>query len=226
MLNAVALIESDGMPSAELRERWRSVRETGLSQAERVVVSLPLEPHEATKMWAFGSPFPFSSVLEIAVQHGSDLEPTRRQAEALVASTLEMEAREVQMKWLPTTEFVVIDGDTRTGGSFVKAMFFPHRLPHMTVADFQAYWRTKHAAIVPKTPHLYRYVQCHPTAVAYDQLGGAFSDGIAELWWRSLDDAHEALASAAFTEEQPKDAANFVDPAFQTGTLVSECRLL
>lgn len=81
----------------------------------------------------------------------------------------------------------------------IKLTFCLRRRPGMTVAEFQHYWRTTHAALVAERAEVLgikRYVQTH-TADApglhkslQARNGGAPApyDGVAELWFDSFDD--------------------------------------
>jgi uncharacterized protein (TIGR02118 family) len=84
-------------------------------------------------------------------------------------------------KVIPMREYVVIDGPERPGGGDgIKALFFACRRPGMTVSAFQDHWRNVHGPLVPGTPGLARYVQCHPCPEGYDRLQPAY-DSMAEL---------------------------------------------
>jgi uncharacterized protein (TIGR02118 family) len=90
----------------------------------------------------------------------------------------------------------------------IKLVFCLHRLPHLSRAEFQAYWRDHHAALVrshAQTLRIARYVQLHsladgdPANEALRASRGAPGgyDGIAELWWSSSED----LAAATATDD-------------------------
>ena len=76
----------------------------------------------------------------------------------------------------------------------------------MTREEFQAYWREIHAplvASVAETLNIRRYVQLHTMDAAFNAAirasrGGPDEfDGVAELWWDSL----ESLGAPGQTEE-------------------------
>ena len=71
-------------------------------------------------------------------------------------------------------------------------IFCLRRLPHLSRAEFQRYWRERHAPLVRKHAvalGIRRYVQAHtidhPVAVAAAAARGAPEpfDGVAELWF-------------------------------------------
>ena len=91
----------------------------------------------------------------------------------------------------------------------VKLVFCLRRAPHLSREEFQKYWYEKHAPLVSqhaKALRLECYVQTHslpPAASAAIRASrGAPEpyDGVAELWWRSLDDMTAATASDAGRE--------------------------
>ena len=83
----------------------------------------------------------------------------------------------------------------------VKLVFCLHRLPHLTREQFQRRWRDVHAPLVAAHAAplgIRRYVQCH----ALPGLAGARGspagfDGVAELWFDSLEQARAARGPAA-----------------------------
>lgn len=89
----------------------------------------------------------------------------------------------------------------------IKLVFTIRRREGMSVEEFQRYWREEHAALVQRhaeTLRIKRYVQTHAEDTDLDQAlaesrdGPARPyDGMAELWWESIDD----LVAAASTEE-------------------------
>lgn len=105
----------------------------------------------------------------------------------------------------------------------VKLTFCLRRLPHLSRSEFQAYWRGTHADLVAERSEVLRirrYVQVHTADM--DGLHRAFQarnlgapeafDGVAELWFDSVDDltsdASEVRAAAA---ELLADEKNFID---------------
>ncbi len=86
----------------------------------------------------------------------------------------------------------------------IKLVFCLCRLPNMTRAEFQRYWRETHGPIVRAHAAelgIRRYVQLHtsetPTndALRASRGGPQPFDGIAELWWDSLADLQARLAT-------------------------------
>ena len=105
----------------------------------------------------------------------------------------------------------------------IKLSFCLHRLPHLNRDAFQAYWRNTHAPLVKKHQkvlRIRRYVQCRAITNALNDLIRAgrtapeMYDGVAELWWESLDDLEAAMASPegqAAGLELLEDERKFID---------------
>ena len=88
----------------------------------------------------------------------------------------------------------------------VKLVFCLTRLPHLSRAEFQRYWRERHGPLVresAKALGIRRYVQVHTLdtpvndALRRGRGGPEPYDRVAELWFDSLD----ALAAAGATPE-------------------------
>ncbi len=107
----------------------------------------------------------------------------------------------------------------------IKLSFCLVRLPSLSRAEFQRYWREQHAPLVAehaRALRIRRYVQCHTeTTPASDGLRASRGapegyDGIAELWWDSLEDLAQATATlegAAAGLELLEDERRFIDLA-------------
>jgi uncharacterized protein (TIGR02118 family) len=87
----------------------------------------------------------------------------------------------------------------------IKLVFMLRRLEGLTREEFQRYWREEHAALVARhaqTLRIRRYVQTHARDTDLDEaLAGARGaqarryDGVAELWWESLEELLQASSS-------------------------------
>jgi uncharacterized protein (TIGR02118 family) len=110
--------------------------------------------------------------------------------------------------------------------SVVKLVFCLRRLPHLSLAEFQEYWLQKHGPLVrshAETLRIRRYVQTHTLDNAGLQRGMASYrgapeayDGVAELWWNSLDDLLQGPATpegSAASAELLEDERRFIDHA-------------
>jgi uncharacterized protein (TIGR02118 family) len=101
----------------------------------------------------------------------------------------------------------------------LKIIFCLRRKSGLSIEEFQRYWREDHAELVRRhaaTLRIRRYIQSHTfhdPRIA-DGLAARGSeiepyDGVAELWWDSIDDLIEVastnegrMASRAFLEDE------------------------
>jgi uncharacterized protein (TIGR02118 family) len=121
------------------------------------------------------------------------------------------------LRWLATNENVVVAGSLMAKDTAaVKGLFLVKRKPGMSVAEFQGYWRTNHAPLVPRTPHLLRYVQCHVLPETYESDTPPAYDGVAELWWPDVEKFTQSWASPELQVEQLPDARKFVGDGSQS----------
>jgi len=89
----------------------------------------------------------------------------------------------------------------------IKLVFTLRRRPDMSREEFQRYWREQHAPLVARNAEalgIRRYVQTHACDTDLDEtLAGAreseprFYDGVAELWWDSIEELIAAATSEA-----------------------------
>jgi uncharacterized protein (TIGR02118 family) len=88
----------------------------------------------------------------------------------------------------------------------VKLTFCVRKLPHMSLEEFQRYWLENHGPLVrshAETLRIKRYVQVHRLdtpvneAMRANRDTGDPYDGVAELWWDSVED----IIAATSTEE-------------------------
>ena len=116
----------------------------------------------------------------------------------------------------------------------VKLVFLLRRLPSLTQADFQRYWRETHGPLVARHAgvlRIRRYVQTHAIDTPYNAALRATRgtaepyDGVAELWWESVDE----LAAATSTPEGRaagnallEDERRFIDHAASSMFLCEE----
>jgi uncharacterized protein (TIGR02118 family) len=88
----------------------------------------------------------------------------------------------------------------------IKLSFCLHRLPSLSREAFHRYWFEKHAPLVAshkETLRIRRYVQMHAATTPINDLIRAgrnapeMYDGVAELWWDSLDEMRAASGTPA-----------------------------
>jgi uncharacterized protein (TIGR02118 family) len=105
----------------------------------------------------------------------------------------------------------------------IKLTFCLTRLPQLTRDDFQKYWRETHGPLVASvkdTLRIRRYVQMHSlpleaSAGIRETRGGPEGyDGVAELWWDSLEDMGATLGDPKAAEAGRmllEDERKFID---------------
>jgi uncharacterized protein (TIGR02118 family) len=108
----------------------------------------------------------------------------------------------------------------------IKLVFMVRRREGITREEFQRYWREEHAELVQRHAGLLRirrYVQTHARDTDLDDaLAGSRGseprqyDGVAELWWDSIDDlVQTATSDEGQTAQQAllEDERRFIDVA-------------
>jgi uncharacterized protein (TIGR02118 family) len=105
----------------------------------------------------------------------------------------------------------------------IKFVYCLRRLPHLSLEEFQRYWRETHGPIVRERARVLgikRYVQVHTLDDPANELlresrsGSEPYDGVAELWWESRDAMMQATASEEgqrAAAELLEDERNFID---------------
>ncbi|HUF52944.1 MAG TPA: EthD domain-containing protein [Dehalococcoidia bacterium] len=105
----------------------------------------------------------------------------------------------------------------------IKLVYCLRRRSDLSLEDFQAYWRQTHAPLVAKhaqTLRIKRYVQVHTrdhpvnAAMRATRPGPEPYDGIAELWWDTLEDFVESASTTDGREaarELLEDEKRFID---------------
>jgi uncharacterized protein (TIGR02118 family) len=108
----------------------------------------------------------------------------------------------------------------------IKLVFMVRRREGTTREEFQRYWKEEHAELVKRHAELLRirrYVQTHARDTDLDDaLAGSRGseprqyDGVAELWWDSIDDIVQAATSEEGQSAQRallEDERRFIDVA-------------
>ncbi len=106
----------------------------------------------------------------------------------------------------------------------IKLVFTLRRREDMTREEFQRYWSEQHAPLVKRHAdalHIRRYVQVHARDTDLDEaIAGPrgseprFYDGVAELWWDSLEElfaAYSSDAGQAAGQALLEDEQRFID---------------
>jgi uncharacterized protein (TIGR02118 family) len=96
----------------------------------------------------------------------------------------------------------------------IKLSILMVRRPDTTYEDFLHHWATTHAETIASQPatrrYIRRYVQDHLAPGSGASRAAAF-DGIAEVWFDSLNDAEAFFASEDYRERVIPDEEAFLD---------------
>jgi uncharacterized protein (TIGR02118 family) len=106
----------------------------------------------------------------------------------------------------------------------IKLTFCLKRLPGLTREQFQTYWRDNHAPLVArhrKVLRIRRYEQMHTSsaemsaAIRASRGAPEEFDGVAELWWDSIEDivSNDSPEARAAGLELLEDEKKFIDLA-------------
>ncbi len=99
----------------------------------------------------------------------------------------------------------------------VKMVVCVKRKAGMSKAEFDRYWQHNHGPLVKSVTefsrHLRKYVQGHTVddKVAQFPAAGPQFDGVAELWFDSVEDMNRAFTEARYLEIIRPDEYKFVD---------------
>ena len=106
----------------------------------------------------------------------------------------------------------------------VKSITVLKRKPGMSVASFQAYWRTTHAELVKKVPGLRKYAQCHTLLSGYRKTEPVY-DGMAELRYDNTDAMRESEGTPEYAAVRA-DEPNLLDVGKLRFIITKEYELL
>ncbi len=105
----------------------------------------------------------------------------------------------------------------------IRLTYVLRRLPSLSRAEFQQYWRNTHSPLVAKhatTLACRKYVQVHtledPLNAAFAQTRGSLEpyDGVAKLWWNTKEELQQVVSTAAgrhAASELLEDEKRFID---------------
>ncbi len=97
----------------------------------------------------------------------------------------------------------------------IKYIICATRKAGLTHEEFSAYWRNQHDPLVRSVPefmrHVRKYVQCHLVGKAVPLGAAGDYDGIAELWFDSVDELVNGFNEPRYLEIIRPDERKFVD---------------
>ena len=97
----------------------------------------------------------------------------------------------------------------------VKYIICAARKAGMTHEEFSAYWRNHHGSVVKSVPeftrHVRKYVQCHLVGNIVPLGAAGAYDGVAELWFDSVEELETAFNEPRYLEIIRPDELKFAD---------------
>lgn len=91
----------------------------------------------------------------------------------------------------------------------IKLVYCITKQPHLSDEEFFRYWKNIHGPIGANIPRLRKLVQSHRIKIPGDKHPPSY-DGMAELWFDSIEDLLIARQSPAW-QASTEDEANFID---------------
>jgi uncharacterized protein (TIGR02118 family) len=91
----------------------------------------------------------------------------------------------------------------------IKLVYCITKKPNLSDDAFFQYWRNEHAQIGARIPGLRKFVQSHRINVPGDKNAADY-DGMAELWFNSIDALLDARQSREW-KESTEDEGHFID---------------
>jgi uncharacterized protein (TIGR02118 family) len=99
----------------------------------------------------------------------------------------------------------------------VKLIICAKRKTGMTRKEFDAYWQNQHGPLVKSVPefmrHVRKYVQCHIVENSVPLGVAASYDGVAELWFDSVEEIAQAFNEPRYLEIIRRDEHKFAELA-------------
>ena len=97
----------------------------------------------------------------------------------------------------------------------IKITIFVTRKAGLTFEEFDSYWREKHAPLIKSviefSRHVRKYVQSHLASSDVPIAQGSDYDGVAELWFDSVESLNTAFNEPRYMELIRPDELKFVD---------------
>ena len=98
----------------------------------------------------------------------------------------------------------------------IKLTICARRRPDITHEQFDTHWREKHGPLVRSVTefsrHVRKYVQCHLAASSVPFGVPGDYDGVAELWFDSVEEAAKAFSEPKYLGIIRSDELKFADP--------------
>jgi uncharacterized protein (TIGR02118 family) len=97
----------------------------------------------------------------------------------------------------------------------IKLCILVPRKKGLTLEEFSNHWKNIHGPLFASQPdvkkHVVRYIQAHSTGESLDQFPTAPYDGIAQIWFNSLEDITAVFGTENYLKNIAPDEAEFID---------------
>jgi uncharacterized protein (TIGR02118 family) len=209
------ITRKSSLDDAEFHRYWREKHGPIVTRIKqlRMYVQSHRIPVQATNS-------PYDGEAEVLLDSLESLAALRRSPEYLEGALAD-EHNFIDLKrveWMAARDHVIVDGPS--GGTLVKGVWQLKRMPGMALEDFRKYWIETHGALGAKLPGIRRYVQSHLVDKAY-LYAEPRHDGVAQLWFDSIDALRSAFASPE-GRALTADGANFIDPSVLRNFIAQE----
>jgi len=200
--HVACLVRKDGMTHDEFMEYWQNQHSPLARDIEGVVRYHTVYPNDPENSEFDGLAELYFETLDdlheaLGSEGSRDYDPTREVAAAAredVDNFLDVDRRPrfigEEKVWKDE-----VDGDT---DGLYKNSAFLVRKDDMTHDEFREYWENQHSPLATDIEGVVRYQTVYPT----DPENAEF-DGVAELYFETLDDLHEALGSEGSRDYDP-----------------------
>jgi uncharacterized protein (TIGR02118 family) len=200
--HVACLVRKDGMTHDEFMEYWQNQHSPLARDIEGVVRYHTVYPNDPENSEFDGLAELYFETLDdlheaLGSEGSRDYDPTREVAAAAredVDNFLDVDRRPrfigEEKVWKDE-----VDGDT---DGLYKHSAFLVRKDDMTHDEFREYWENQHSPLATDIEGVVRYQTVYPT----DPENAEF-DGVAELYFETLDDLHEALGSEGSRDYDP-----------------------
>lgn len=101
-------------------------------------------------------------------------------------------------------------GDCGYLGWVIALTALLRRNPNLSADEFERHWRDVHGPLIRDSPSLARHILRYEQRVSLT-IGEGGYDGVATLWFRSLQAFHDFVAEAAYREVLQPDEERFLD---------------
>jgi len=205
VIKRVSLVRrKEGMPVEEFQRYWREVhaplalRVPGLRRY--------IQSHVLPETYDAANPPAYDGIVETWWDSVEASEQARKTPERTAVDADQPNFMRGSTG-LITTELPFVDAFplAKDRQSMVKYVSMLHRRDGVSAADFQKHWREVHGPAIISGPHaMRRYVQTHVLPETYSSANPPACDGLAEIWYDSLETYQQNRPGAGNAPRDPQ----------------------